>query len=67
MDKIRQLVGKPLVAAVIGFVLGLIIGLPLLGWWVFPVQWTDAAPQHLRQDVKVDYLRMAWLSSVSWR
>jgi hypothetical protein len=59
MDKIRQLVGKPLVAAVIGFVLGLIIGLPLLGWWVFPVQWTDAAPQHLRQDVKVDYLRMA--------
>jgi len=59
MDKIRQLVDKPLVAAAIGFVLGLIIGLPLLGWWVFPVQWTDAAPQHLRQDVKVDYLRMA--------
>jgi cytoskeletal protein RodZ len=59
MDKIRQLVAKPLVAAAIGLVVGLIIGLPLLGWVVFPVQWTDAAPQHLRQDVKVDYLRMA--------
>jgi cytoskeletal protein RodZ len=59
MDKIRQYVGKPLIAAAIGFVIGLIIGLPLLGWLVFPVQWTDAAPQHLRQDVKVDYLRMA--------
>ena len=59
MDKIRQLVGKPLVTAAIGFVIGLIIGLPLLGWSVFPVQWTDAAPQHLRQDVKVDYLRMS--------
>jgi hypothetical protein len=59
MDKIRQLVGKPLVAAGIGFVIGLIIGLPLLGWWLYPVKWTDAAPQDLRQDVKVDYLRMS--------
>ena len=59
MDKIRQLVGKPLVAAAIGFVIGLIIGLPLLGWWLYPVTWTDAAPVHLRQDVKVDFLRMS--------
>ena len=54
MDKIRQLVGKPLVAAAIGFLIGLIIGLPVLGWGLFPVTWTDAAPQDLRQDVKVD-------------
>jgi hypothetical protein len=47
------------IAAAIGFVIGLIIGLPLLGWLAFPVQWTDATPQHLRQDVKVDYLRMS--------
>jgi len=59
MDKIRQYVSKPLVVAAIGFLVGLIIGLPVLGWWLYPVQWTDAAPQHLRQDVKVDYLRMA--------
>ena len=59
MDKIRQLVVKYGVAVAIGFVIGLIIGLPVLGWWLYPVQWTDAAPQHLRQDVKVDYLRMS--------
>jgi cytoskeletal protein RodZ len=59
MDKIRQLVSKAWVAAAIGFVIGLIIGLPVLGWGLYPVTWTDAAPQHLRQDVKVDYLRMS--------
>ncbi len=59
MDKIRQLVSKAWVAAAIGFVIGLIIGLPVLGWGLFPVTWTDAAPVHLRQDVKVDYLRMS--------
>ncbi len=59
MDKIRQLVSRPWVAAAIGFVIGLIIGLPVLGWGLYPVTWTDAAPVHLRQDVKVDYLRMA--------
>jgi len=38
---------------------GLIIGLPILGWGLWPVKWTDAAPQHLREDLKEDYLRMA--------
>jgi hypothetical protein len=59
MDKIRQMLEKPMLTAIAGFVLGLLIGLPILGWWIWPVQWTDAAPAHLRQDVKADYLRMA--------
>lgn len=59
MDKIREQLRNPLVAAAVGFVVGLIIGLVVLGWGLWPVQWKDAAPSHLRQDAKVDYLCMA--------
>lgn len=40
------------------FAVGLFIGLIVLGWWLFPVQWTDAEPAHLRADLREDYLRM---------
>jgi hypothetical protein len=59
MNKIRELLGKPIATLVIGFVVGVIIGLPVLGWGLFPVQWTDAAPNNLRQDLKQDWLRMS--------
>src|ERR1035437_9068450 len=59
MDKIRELLGKPIATLVIGFVVGIIIGLPVLGWGLFPVQWIDAAPNNLRQDLKQDWLRMS--------
>ena len=59
MEKIRELVNKPLVAAGLGFVLGLIIGLPILGWGLMPVKWTDAGPQQLREDLQKDYMRMS--------
>lgn len=52
-------ISEPKVMAGIAFVAGLIIGLMALGWWLFPVQWTDAAPEHLRADLQQDYLRMA--------
>ncbi len=58
MDKILERLKNPLFAGLAGFVAGLIVGLPILGWLVWPVQWTDAAPQHLRSDLQVDYLRM---------
>lgn len=58
MEKIQELIKKPLVIAAIGFVLGLIIGLPVLGWGVMPVQWKDADPSYLRADVKDDYFCM---------
>lgn len=58
IEKIKELAKNPLYAAIAGFVVGLIIGLPLLGWYVFPVVWTDASPKELRQDVKTDYLSM---------
>lgn len=58
MEKIVERLKNPLFAGLAGFVAGLIVGLPILGWLVWPVQWTDAAPQHLRTDLQVDYLRM---------
>lgn len=58
MDRIREQIRNPLIAAIAGFVLGLIIGLPLLGWGLWPLQWEDAEPQHLRDDLKAQYLCM---------
>lgn len=59
MEKIRAQMSKPMVSGLVGFLIGLIVGLPILGWVVWPVKWTDAAPIHLRKDLQVDYLRMA--------
>jgi hypothetical protein len=58
MEKILEWLKNPLYSGLAGFVAGLIVGLPLLGWLIWPVQWTDASPQHLRSDLQVDYLRM---------
>jgi len=58
IDLIRERLKNPLVAAISGFVLGLIIGLPILGWWLWPVRWVNAEPRHLRSDLKIDYLCM---------
>lgn len=59
MERIKALWNQPWVAAGIAFVVGLFIGLVVLGWWLWPVKWTDAAPAHLRADYQEDYLRMA--------
>ena len=42
----------------IGLVVGLIVGLPILGWWVFPVEWYDADPFDLRQQHQEAYINM---------
>ena len=58
MDAIREQFEKPLVAGIVGLVVGLFIGLVILGWWLSPVQWTNASPADLRADSQVDYTRM---------
>jgi hypothetical protein len=58
MDKIREQLRNPIITAAVGFVVGLIIGLPILGWAVWPVKWVDAEPKFLRDDLKQDYLCM---------
>ena len=52
---------NPMTLAVVGvvaFVLGLVIGLAVLGWWLWPLEWTDAAPEHLSNDQKVEYVQL---------
>jgi hypothetical protein len=59
MDAIREKLNEPLWVGIGSFVLGLIIGLVVLGWWLWPVQWEDAAPSHLLEYYQQEYLRMA--------
>jgi hypothetical protein len=58
MDRIREQLLKPQIIGPVSLVVGLVIGLVVLGWGLFPVQWKDATPALLRQDLKEDYLRM---------
>lgn len=62
MEKIKDILTdylkRPLITGVIGLLLGLIIGLPILGWGLWPVKWKDADASFLRQDLKEQYLCM---------
>jgi hypothetical protein len=49
---------QPWLVALASFFLGLIIGLPVLGWWLFPVQWTNASFADLHSDFKQEYVRL---------
>jgi hypothetical protein len=53
MDFIRK---QPIAGIVVGFLVGLIIGLPILGWGLWPVQWTDGAPQDLADTTRRAYV-----------
>jgi len=57
-EKIQALLKNFKVTIPVGVVLGLILGL-VIGWGIWPVQWTDLAPYHLRPDLRQDYLRMS--------
>ena len=54
MDFIQK---QPGLSVLVAFVVGLIIGLPILGWSVWPVEWTDATPQSLAQEDQDKLLR----------
>jgi hypothetical protein len=59
MDVVRIILKSPRVTAVLGFIAGLFVGLFVLGWWLWPVKWTDASPAALQKDYRAEYLRMA--------
>jgi hypothetical protein len=42
--------------ALIGLVVGVLIGWFILGWGIFPVEWVNATPGHLREDFKSAYV-----------
>lgn len=54
-DLLRQ---QPLLVAAMAFFLGLVIGLVVLGWWLWPVAWTDASIADLRPEDKQEYVRL---------
>ena len=58
METIREQLKKPVVTAVMGGIIGLIIGL-LFAWVVWPTEFVDADPSFLRSDFMQDYLKMA--------
>ncbi len=59
MDEIMARIERDtLIGFAIGLILGIIIGLPILGWWVFPVEWYDADPFDLRQRYQEAYISM---------
>jgi hypothetical protein len=62
-DKIKAILQDFRVIIPLGVVVGLILGL-VIGWGIWPVQWTDAAAEHLRADVREDYLRMAIYTTI---
>lgn len=57
-DRIKEYLSKPLYAGIAGLVVGLLIGLPILGWWLWPVKWYDAAPSDMRMEIQQDYVCM---------
>jgi len=44
--------------AVIGLVAGLFIGLVVLGWWLWPVQWTNASFNELGEAEQIMVVEM---------
>jgi hypothetical protein len=56
---ILTFVKRPLVAAVLGFIVGLFIGLVVLGWGLWPVKWTNTDPSALQANYQDQYLTMA--------
>ena len=61
-DKIKTWLKDFRITLPVGVVIGLILGL-VIGWGLWPVQWTDLAPYHLRSDLREDYLRSAIYTS----
>jgi len=58
MDRIKQILEKPLALVILGGIVGCSLGLFVLGWALWPVKWTNAAPSDLQMDYQRDYLCM---------
>lgn len=47
-----------MLAPAAAFLAGALFGWIVLGWWLAPVEWTDALPADLRSDARLDYVEM---------
>jgi hypothetical protein len=57
-ENFKKGINSPPIMAAVGLVVGIILGL-LYGWVISPVDYVDGDIATLREDLKVDYLRMA--------
>ena len=56
MEKIKSLIKQPLVLGGIGLLIGMLFGLVVLGWGVWPLEWVNGAPANLSSDYQRQYL-----------
>ncbi|RMG96224.1 MAG: hypothetical protein D6706_10390 [Chloroflexi bacterium] len=54
MDFIQK---RPGLSVLLAFAVGLFIGLVVLGWWLWPVEWTGAGPGELSEADQALYVR----------
>ncbi len=60
MNRISEYLKRPyVIGGIVGLVVGMIIGLVVLGWWLWPIEWTDAAPSDLHPGYQEIWLQMA--------
>ncbi len=57
MDSSNGSNNNTLIFSIVAFLLGLVIGLVVLGWGLFPVEYTGAGPQDLLPNLQDNYLR----------
>jgi len=57
-DLITRIREKVTTEVLIAFVLGVFLGLVVLGWWLWPVRWTNTDPADLRPNQKETYLQL---------
>jgi hypothetical protein len=58
MEKIKTLIKQPLALGGIGLLIGMIFGLVVLGWGVWPLEWVNGSPVNLSADYQHQYLCM---------
>ncbi len=46
------------IALAVSFLVGAVLGLVVLGWWLWPVQWTDATPADLTEEYRHIYITL---------
>ena len=59
METIKEQSKNPIVIGVAAFVVGLLIGWLIIGWWLWPVEFTGAYPRDLVDEEQVEYMRMS--------
>jgi len=58
MESVREILNRRWVIPVLAGVAGIVLGL-LYGWVISPVRWVNGTPAQLRDDLRIDFMRMS--------